>query len=115
MEIIIKMLPEFSHRAKTISKKYKSFVNDYKIFIESLKMNPIQGKSLGGGVYKIRISIASKTKGKSGGARVLTYNVKKVNPEKYIIVLMSIYDKSEMENVSDNYLKDILREAKRLL
>lgn len=40
------MLPEFSHRAKTISKKYKSFVNDYKIFIESLKMNPIQKRLL---------------------------------------------------------------------
>lgn len=45
----------------------------------------------------------------------MTYNVKKVNPEKYVVVLMSIYDKSEMENVSDNYLKDILKEAKRLV
>lgn len=53
-------------------------------------------------------------KGKSGGARILTYNVKKINPDKFIVVLMSIYDKSEMENVSDNYLKNILKEAKRL-
>ena len=45
----------------------------------------------------------------------MTYNVKKVNPEKYIVVLMSIYDKSEMDNVSDTYLKDILKEAKRLI
>ena len=89
-------------------------MQDYKIFIESLKTNPIQGKSLGGGVYKIRISISSKSKGKSGGARILTYNVKRVNQEKFIVVLMSIYDKSEMDNVSDGYLKDIVKEAKRL-
>ena len=115
METLIRMLPEFEHRAKALAKKYKSFVNDYGVFIESLKANPLQGKSLGGGVYKIRFSISSKAKGKSGGARILTYNVKKVNPEKYIVVLMSIYDKSEMDNVSDTYLKDILKEAKRLI
>lgn len=114
METIIKVLPEFKHRAKTMAKKYKSFVEDYNDFIKSLKENPIQGTSLGGGVYKIRLSITSKGKGKSGGARVLTYNVKKVNPDKFMVVLMSIYDKSEMENVSDNYLKEILKEAKRL-
>ena len=114
METMIRMLPEFEHRAKVMAKKYKSFVKDYKNFIESLKKNPIQGKSLGGGVYKIRISITSKSKGKSGGARILTYNVKKLDPDKFIVVLMSIYDKSEMENVSDAYLKDILKEAKRM-
>ena len=53
METIIRMLPEFEHKAKAMAKKYKSFVKDYKDFIESLKTNPIQGKSLGGGVYKI--------------------------------------------------------------
>ena len=66
-------------------------------------------------MYKIRISITSKSKGKSGGARILTYNVKKVNPDKVFVILMSIYDKSEMESVSDGYLKSILREAKRLV
>lgn len=84
------MLPEFEHKAKAMAKKYKSFVKDYKDFLESLKTNPIQGKSLGGGVYKIRISITSKSKGKSGGARILTYNVKRVDPDKIFVILMSI-------------------------
>lgn len=101
------MLPEFEHKAKMMAKKYKSFAKDYKEFIESLKVNPIQGRSLGSGVYKIRIAIASKSKGKSGGARILTYCVKKVEPERIIVVLMSIYDKGDMENVSDNYIKEI--------
>ena len=115
METIIRMLPEFEHKAKAMAKKYKSFVKDYKDFIESLKTNPIQGKSLGGGVYKIRISITSKSKGKSGGARILTYNVKRVDPDKIFVILMSIYDKSEMESVSDSYLKSILKEANRIV
>ena len=115
METIIRMLPEFEHKAKTLAKKYKSFVKDYKDFLELLKTNPIQGKSLGGGVYKIRISITSKSKGKSGGARILTYSVKRVDPDKIFVILMSIYDKSEMESVSDSYLKRILKEAKRIV
>ena len=40
------MLPEFEHRSKAMEKKYKSFVQDYKIYIESLKAAPKQGKSL---------------------------------------------------------------------
>ena len=58
------------------------------------------------------MSYVSKVKGKSGGARVLTYNIRRINQEKYIIVLMSIYDKNEMDNVSDSYLKVIIKEAK---
>ena len=58
------------------------------------------------------MSYVSKGKGKSGGARVLTYNIRRINQEKYIIVLMSIYDKNEMDNVSDSYLKVIIKEAK---
>ena len=114
MDVIFKVLPEFSRRAKALAKKYKSFVKDYEKLLDSLSENPCQGKELGEDVYKTRMAIASKGKGKSGGARVLTYNIRKINPEKYIIVLMSIYDKSEMENVSDSYLKEIIKEAKKL-
>lgn len=78
--------------------------------MDSLKKNPFQGTSLGQGVYKIRMAIASK--GKSGGARVLTYNVKRVSSERVVVTLMSVFDKGEMENVSDAYLKKIIKEAK---
>ena len=61
---------------------------------------------------RLWMSYVSKGKGKSGGARVLTYNIRRINQEKYIIVLMSIYDKNEMDNVSDSYLKVIIKEAK---
>ena len=64
------------------------------------------------GVYKIRMAIASKGKGKSGGARVLAYNVKLVSSERVVVTLMSVFDKGEMENVSDANLKEIIKGAK---
>lgn len=112
MDACIKYLPEFERRAKALAKKYKSFVKDYDVFLDSLKKNPFQGTSLGQGVYKIRMAIASKGKGKSGGARVLAYNVKRASSERVVVTLMSVFDKGEMENVSDAYLKEIIKEAK---
>ena len=40
-----------------------------------LQTNPHHGTSIGQHCYKIRLSIASKAKGKSGGARVITHIV----------------------------------------
>lgn len=55
------------------------------------------------------MSIASKGKGKSGGARVITYNVQEKAENEVLIILMSIYDKSEIENVSDAYLRGLVQ------
>ncbi|HVT62924.1 MAG TPA: type II toxin-antitoxin system RelE/ParE family toxin, partial [Legionellaceae bacterium] len=63
--------------------------------------DPKSGESVGNNCYKVRMSIASKNKGKSGGARVITY-VRFVNEE---IFLISIYDKSEISNIAE---KEIL-------
>lgn len=112
MLVDIKYLPEFERRAKDLAKKYKSFVKDYQDFLDTLERNPFQGISLGKGVYKTRMTIVSKGKGKSGGARVLTYNVREMTPEKVIVTLLSIFDKGEMENVSDAYIKSLVRETK---
>ena len=56
------------------------------------------------------MAIASKGKGKSGGARVITYNLQKLNEEEILITLMAIYDKSDIENVSDAYLRSLVEE-----
>ena len=113
MEVDFKYLPEFERRAKDLAKKYKSFVKDYDDFLDSLEKNPFQGTSLGMGVYKTRMAITSKGKGKSGGTRVLTYNVTKMAFGKVVVTLLSIFDKGEMENVSDSYIKSLVKEAKK--
>ena len=57
--------------------------------------------------------ISSKGKGKSGGARVLTYNVNKESDDEITVTLMSIYDKSKISNVSDEYISFLIKEMKK--
>ena len=92
-------------------KKYKSLKDDLKDFQNSIKKNPFQGSDLGGGVRKIRMAIGSKGKGKSGGARVLTLTV--LVSDDADVTLLTVYDKDEIDNVSDNYIKWLISEAKK--
>jgi len=110
MKVLFDYLEEFKRGAKTLRKKYPSFVNDYNTFLDELEKNPFSGESLGKHTYKNRMAIASKGKGKSGGARVITYNLQKLNEEEILITLMAIYDKSDIENVSDAYLRSLVEE-----
>lgn len=71
--------------------------------------NPFQGDNLGGGVRKIRMAIGSKGKGKSGGARVLTLNVLVSGDTD--VMLLTIYDKNEIDNVFDEYIRWLVSEA----
>ncbi len=56
--------------------------------------------------YKIRLAITSKNKGKSGGGRVITY----VYVAMETIFLLSIYDKSDQEDISNSELKELIKE-----
>ncbi len=61
----------FQKQAKRLAKRYKSFPDDLQKLVDELKQNATLGTPLGGNVYKIRLAISSKNKGKSGGARVI--------------------------------------------
>lgn len=91
----------FERKLKRLAKKYNSILTDLIPLIDNLSQNPTLGKSLGKDCYKIRIAISSKTKGKSGGARLITY----VRITKNTVFLMDIYDKSEQANISDKELQ----------
>lgn len=69
----------------------------------------MQGVDLGNNMRKVRMTIASKGKGKSSGARVITYHAV-LTHEHIEVNLLTIYDKSELANVSDSYLKSLLTE-----
>lgn len=96
---------EFEKEIKKLAKKYPSLKKDYSFLLESLHQNPIQGVSLGNNIYKVRLLISSKSTGKSGGARVITF-VRIVNQE---LVLISIYDKSERATITDKEIKERLK------
>ena len=99
--------PRFRRDIKILSKKYPSLKNEYAQLIGLLEDDPqLQGTSLGNNCYKIRLAIASKGKGKSGGARVITHIV---ITEKTVF-LLTIYDKSEKENISDKEIRELLNQ-----
>lgn len=101
---------EFFRGAKILKKRYKSFMNDLEDFKESIMRNPFQGAELVPGIRKIRFPIASKGKGKSGGARVitLTYYVSKTEGRIHFLI---IYDKSDAgavdSKIVQRYVKDL--------
>lgn len=72
--------------------------------IESLETNPKQGVQIFKNCFKIRIAI--KSKGKSGGARVITHFAITDNT----VFLLSVYDKSKQESVTDAYIKILLEQ-----
>lgn len=74
-----------------------------------MQENPFQGVELSPGIRKIRMAIASKGKGKSGGARVITYTVIAAEMEGRVY-LMKIYDKSDFSTVDLSILKEIASE-----
>jgi hypothetical protein len=72
--------------------------------ISELKNNPKLGIPLGDNAYKIRLAISSKNKGKSGGARVITYFF----IEDVELYLLSIFDKSEQSSITNKTLKQLI-------
>lgn len=98
-------IPPFDRQLKRLAKKYTSLKKEYAVLLDNLEQKPEQGTALGNNCYKIRIAIASKRKGKSGGARIITNFVVKDN----IVYLLSIYDKSEQENFTDKELQELLK------
>ena len=101
--------PEFSKEIKRLLKKYPSFKKDFSLLLQSLQQHPLQGFSLGNNFYKIRLAISGKMSGKSGGARIISF-VKIIDEE---IILISLYDKSLKETLSDKEIKERLNKFKR--
>ena len=99
--------PHFEREAKVLAKRYKSFKNDFKDFIESLKSQPLQGAELGNGIRKVRLLISSKGKGKAGGGRVITYTVC-ISETDGKIYLVDIYDKSDYSTVDVRIIKRMI-------
>ncbi|MBP3726688.1 MAG: type II toxin-antitoxin system RelE/ParE family toxin [Bacteroidaceae bacterium] len=90
---------------KRLKKRHKSLQQDFEKLLLSLLQNPLQGVELDGGVRKVRLAITSKGRGKSGGARVII-RVRIVSDE---LQLLYIYDKADYENVSDAFLRDVMK------
>ena len=78
MSYKIQLSSNFKKEAKKLIKRYPSLKKELTNLFTELEENPTLGTPLGNNIYKIRLSIASKNKGKSGGARVMSF-VKVIN------------------------------------
>ena len=99
--------PDFQRLFKKLAKKYPSLKADLQQLINLLSKNPTSGANLGHNLYKIRMAISSKGKGKSGGARVVTFLL---TDEKEVF-LIHIYDKSQLDNLTKDQILDLLKKA----
>ena len=98
-------LETFSKDVKKLYKKYRKIVDDLKMLEEELYADPKRGVELGNNCYKIRLRNSSVPTGKSGGFRVIYYYI----DDKNNLYLMAMYSKSELENISDDRLIEILK------
>ncbi len=115
MNVKIRVSKPFKRQFKRLQKKYFSLTNDLEKLTEELKLNPELGIPLGKNLFKLRLAIQSKKGGKSGGARVIThletilsFDLESQNQK--IITLVTIYDKSEIGNISAKEIELILKD-----
>ncbi len=99
-------IPNFKREIKKLAKKYSSLKYDFAKVIDSLEENPTQGVSFGNNCFKIRMAITSKSKGKSSGSRIITH----FKISQSTVYLLSIFDKSAKESISNKALIELLKE-----
>ena len=103
--MIIEVSSRFEKELKQLAKKYKKIKNDLILFKKNILNNPTLGTPLGNDCYKIRIPNSSIPAGKSGGFRIITL----VKIEKNRIILLTIYSKTDKDNISKEELNSILQ------
>ena len=98
----IQYTDNFLKEAKQLSKKFKLLKQDLQDLIQDITINKDFGVDLGSNLYKKRVKNSSIPTGKSGGFRVIIYYQVEDN-----IVLISIYSKTQKDNISDEDIEDI--------
>ncbi|MCY7422312.1 MAG: type II toxin-antitoxin system RelE/ParE family toxin [Chitinophagaceae bacterium] len=99
------LIENFKKESKRLIKKFPSLKQELKTLNDKLEDNPAIGTPLAKSCYKIRLAVASKGKGKSGGARIITH----VYVEGKKVFLLSIYDKSEREDIDNQEIERLLK------
>jgi mRNA-degrading endonuclease RelE of RelBE toxin-antitoxin system len=101
MSYSILLTHRFEKELKRLVKKFPSLKVEYKELIVEITQNPKAGTFIGNNCYKIRVAIQSKGKGKSSGARAITY----LYVETETVYLLTIYDKGEKADLKPDELK----------
>jgi mRNA-degrading endonuclease RelE of RelBE toxin-antitoxin system len=102
-------LEEFLQEVKKLRKKYRQIELDIKDFADRLEAGETIGDRLQGLsdyiVYKARVASRDMQRGKSGGFRVIYYLQTETQ-----IYMLTIYAKTEREDISASEILDIINE-----
>lgn len=107
MSYKIELSENFKKEAKRLVKKYRSLKTEIANLITELETDPTKGTPLGNDIYKIRLAVKSKGKGKSGGVRVMSF----VKVTDTSVLLFSIYNKGEKDSISDSEITNLLNKV----
>jgi mRNA-degrading endonuclease RelE of RelBE toxin-antitoxin system len=107
MSFKVKTTPNFDKELRRITKKHRGIVDSVSKLIDDLENDPLIGTHLGQNLYKIRLAISGTNKGKSGGARVITY----VAISNEVVYLAEIYLKSEHDTTDNALVMQRLKDA----
>jgi mRNA-degrading endonuclease RelE of RelBE toxin-antitoxin system len=105
----------FHREAKKYLKEYRSLKSELENLYKQLIENPQIGTPIGNNSFKIRLSVKSKNRGKSAGLRIITHLEINIILDEVSnrLYLLSIYDKSDIDSISDNEINRILTSLKR--
>ncbi len=109
MSFEIQTTSYFDTEAKRLAKRYRSFIDDLQEFQKNLLDNPYEGTELSPGIRKIRLTIDSKGRGKSGGARVITFTYL-VDEQNGVVILLLLYDKADASSIKMNVVRQIIKD-----
>ncbi len=108
MNFNIETIPRFEKDAKKLKKKFPKIKDDLLKLTNDLLENPNLGIYLGENIFKVKIPNSSIPTGKSGGFRIITYY--KNNDTLYLVTM---YSKTEQDNILTEKLKNIVQEEIR--
>ncbi|MDF2389263.1 type II toxin-antitoxin system RelE/ParE family toxin [Nostoc ellipsosporum NOK] len=106
--VLIRFSDEFEERLYRLSKRFRNIRSDVQPIIEQLQQGNFVGDRIGSlgeeyVVYKVRVRNSNIQKGKSAGYRLI-YQVESPTT----ILLLTIYSKSDQEDIGANEIRDIV-------
>jgi len=97
----------FEKLVDNLYKHFKHIESDIESFGDDLDDVSKLGVHLGKNVYKVRIANSDKNKGKSSGYRLISY----LKLEEGTLTYLYIYDKSDLESLSEKQLDKIVMDS----
>lgn len=97
----VNVTQDFIKEAKELKKDYPNIGDDFLRLKDELKKDPTQGDNLGGGLFKTRMAVSDKGKGKRSGARVVVW----VKIFDKVVYVLAVYSKSESDTAIISAMK----------